>query len=76
MAGLIAPRALHLNFGETDGGSPIREVREGVDTIAAAFEKAGAGDKFTSYIEEGSGHILSPEMWKRTREVFARHLRA
>ena len=24
---LIAPRALHLNFGETDGGSPIDEVR-------------------------------------------------
>ena len=29
IAGLIAPRALHLNLGENDGGSPIEEVREG-----------------------------------------------
>lgn len=76
MAGLIAPRALHLNFGETDGGSPIKEVREGIKTIAVAYDKAGASGQFSSYIEKDSGHILSEEMWKRTRGVFARHLKA
>ena len=45
IAGLIAPRALHLNFGETDGGSPIEEVREGVKTIARAYEQAGAPEQ-------------------------------
>ena len=30
---LIAPRALHLNFGENDGGSPIEEVRAGVERL-------------------------------------------
>ncbi len=76
IAGLIAPRALHLNFGETDGGSPIEEVREGVKTIAAAYEQAGAKDQFSHYIEAGSGHILSDEMWRLTQECFAKHLRA
>jgi len=75
IAALIAPRALHLNFGETDGGSPITEVRQGIDTIAAAYEAAGAPDQFSSYIEDGSGHVLSPQMWRLTRDFFARHLR-
>ena len=59
IAALIAPRALHLNFGETDGGSPIQEVREGVQTIARAYQRAGAADKFSYFIEAGAGHVLS-----------------
>jgi len=74
VAGLIAPRALHLNFGELDGGSPIQEVREGIKTIAQAYQKAGAADSFSWYIEEGSGHVLSEEMWRRTRDWFRKHL--
>ena len=74
IAALIAPRALHLNFGETDGGSPIDYVREGVKTIARNYESMHAEDKFSYYIEDGSGHILSDEMWRRTREFFAKHL--
>jgi dienelactone hydrolase len=75
IAALIAPRALHLNFGENDGGSPIQEVREGVELIARAYAEAGAADRFSHYIEPGAGHILSDEMWRRTRDCFARHLR-
>jgi dienelactone hydrolase len=74
IAGLIAPRALHLNFGEKDHGSPIEEVRQGIKTITAAYEAAHASENFSSYIEEGGGHVLSPEMWRRTREWFKRHL--
>jgi len=74
IAGLIAPRALHLNFGEKDDGSPIQEVRAGVQTIARAYEQAGAADRFTYYIEEGAGHVLSDEMWRRAREWFRKHL--
>ncbi|MHC4403663.1 MAG: dienelactone hydrolase family protein [Planctomycetota bacterium] len=76
VAALIAPRAFHLNFGENDRGSPIQEVRQGVETIARAYEKLDAADHFTCYIEEGAGHVLSEEMWKRTRALFRRHLRA
>jgi hypothetical protein len=71
---LIAPRALHLNFGETDAGSPIEEVREGMITIAAAYQAAGAPDNFSYFIEEGVGHVLTERMWEKTREWFARHL--
>jgi dienelactone hydrolase len=74
LAGLIAPRALHLNFGETDGGSPIEEVRAGIETIRQAYAKAGAEDRFTHFIEPETGHVLSDEMWRRTRDRFDEHL--
>lgn len=76
IAALTAPRALHMNFGENDGGSPIREVREGIKTIAAAYEAAGANDRFTHFIEAGAGHVLSEVMWRRVRETFAKHLQS
>ena len=76
IAGLIAPRALLLNFGEKDSGSPIEGVRDGVQRIAQAYAKTGAADRFDYYIEAGAGHILSEEMWRRTRDWFATHLRS
>ncbi len=74
IASLIAPRALHLNLGEADGGSPIKQAREGVQRIARAYEKAGAAEQFSHYIQADTGHILSPEMWDKTKEFFAAHL--
>lgn len=70
IAGLIAPRRLHMNFGDKDTGSPIQEVREGMKTIKAAYRAAGAEDQFSFYIEENAGHVLSPKMWEKTRTVF------
>jgi hypothetical protein len=64
------------NFGETDTGSPIAEVRQGVETIARADEAAGAATPFTYFIEPGVGHVLSEAMWERTRECFATTLQA
>jgi dienelactone hydrolase len=74
IAALIAPRALHLNFGETDDGSPIEYVREGVKTISRAYESMHAEDKFTYFIEPKTGHVLSDEMWRQTRDFFKKHL--
>ena len=74
IAALIAPRALHLSFGETDGGSPIKEVREGVKRIAKAYAAAGAKDKFSYFIEPGTGHVLSEKMWAKTEAMFKKHL--
>ena len=71
---LIAPRALHLNLGETDSGTPIDEARRGLETIARAYQAQHAEANFTSFIEPATGHVLSPEMWRRTREFFGRHL--
>jgi hypothetical protein len=74
IAALIAPRALHLNLGAEDEGSPIAEAREGLKRIARVYEEAGAGDNFSSFIEEGAGHVLSEAMWRRAREWFCKHL--
>ena len=74
IAALIAPRALHLNFGEHDHGSPIDEVRRGIERIAKAYTSKGAEENFSHFIEAGAGHVLSDEMWRRTKAWFARHL--
>ncbi len=76
IAALIAPRPLHLNFGETDEGSPIEEVREAIQTIARAYQQADAKDRFSHFIEEGAGHVLSDRMWTLARDCFRKHLGA
>ncbi|MFN0198439.1 MAG: dienelactone hydrolase family protein [Planctomycetaceae bacterium] len=75
IAALIAPRALHLNFGETDSGSPIDEVRRGLDVIRNAYAAMHAEERFTSYIEEGTGHVLSEKMWEHVKRVYQKYLR-
>ena len=74
MAALIAPRALHMNFGDKDGGSPIDEVRKGVKVIADAYASMHEEKQFSYFIEKDTGHVLSEEMWKRTKAFFSRHL--
>jgi dienelactone hydrolase len=76
IAALTAPRALHLNLGEEDGGSPIAEAREGIARISATYAAAGAADRFGSFVEPGIGHELSEAMWGKTKDWFARYLRA
>jgi len=75
IAALIAPRPLHLNFGENDDGSPIREVREAMPAIRRVYESMHAEDKFTYFIEPDVGHVLSEAMWQRTRDHFAKYLK-
>lgn len=75
IAALIAPRALHLNFGELDSGSPIDFVQKALPRIEQAYKNAGASQNFTSFIEPGKGHVLSEAMWERVKEAFSRHLK-
>ncbi len=75
IAALIAPRPLHMNFGELDAGSPIREVRAGLERIARVYRDADAPDRFSHFIQPGVGHVLSPGMWRRNRDWFAKHLK-
>ncbi|MCH2370887.1 MAG: dienelactone hydrolase family protein [Pirellulales bacterium] len=72
---LIAPRPVHMNFGELDSGSPIKHVRNAMANIRMAYESMHAEDNFTYYIESGAGHILSEEMWTRGLNFFDRHLK-
>ena len=74
IAALIAPRALHLNFGELDHGSPIDHALAGVERIEKAYADQGASENFTHFIQPDVGHVLSDEMWKQTRDFFEKHL--
>jgi hypothetical protein len=74
IAALIAPRALHLNLGENDKGSPIEYAKAGIRRIEQAYARQGASAQFSYFIEPGTGHVLSDEMWRRAQEFFARHL--
>lgn len=76
IAGLTAPRALLLNFGELDTGSPLPEVKEGIEIIRELYRLAGAAEHFQAFIQPGVGHVLSPEMWEKTRAWLAQHLKA
>lgn len=74
LAALIAPRALHLNFGAKDTWSPVADVRRAMTRIARAYALAGTPDRFTWLIEEEVGHVLSEPMWERVRDTFRKHL--
>ena len=76
IAALIAPRPLLLNFGEADAGSPIEEVRTGVERIAAAYRQLNASDRCQYYIEPNTGHALTPRMWTNVRDWFAKFLQS
>ncbi len=75
IAALTAPRALHLNFGALDRGSPIDEVRRAMPLIARAYESIHAEQNFSYFIQEQTDHVLSAEMWDRTRGWFSKHLK-
>lgn len=74
IAALIAPRALHLNLGEKDGGSPIEFAQRGIATIEKAYQAQHAEKNFSYFIEPDAGHVLSDAMWRRTHEFFEQHL--
>ncbi|XOV94073.1 MAG: dienelactone hydrolase family protein [Bacteroidota bacterium] len=76
IAALIAPRALHLNLGEKDSGSPIESATRGVQRIAEVYQKAGVPDSFTYFIEPDTGHVLTEAMWEHVKTAFDRHLKS
>lgn len=75
IAALIAPRALHLNFGEKDNGSPIDFVRKGIQTIEKAYARQHASANFSSFIQPDTGHVLTDEMWQQVKKTFQKHLK-
>ena len=76
IAALIAPRALHLNLGEKDSGSPIESATHGVQRIAEAYKQAGVSDNFSFFIEPDTGHVLTETMWQHVKVCFDRHLKS
>lgn len=75
IAALTLPRALHLNFGDQDDGSPIDFVQVGLERIAAMYKEAGVPEQFSSFIESGASHELTPAMWEHVKSFFEKHLK-
>ncbi len=76
IAALIAPRALHLNLGEKDAGSPIESASHGIQRIAEVYKTAGASDNFSFFIEPDTGHVLTEAMWHQVKGCFSKHLKS
>jgi len=75
IAALIAPRALHLNLGARDTGSPIESAKKGIARISNAYDTAGSPENFSFFIEPDAGHVLTEKMWLEVKHCFDRHLR-
>ena len=52
----------------------ILDMRRGVKVIEGAYESMHAEGNFSYYIEKDTGHVLSDEMWRRTKAFFKNHL--
>jgi len=74
IAAMTAPRALHINLGENDPGSPINEARAGTERIAKRYAEAGAKDNFSAFIDPDAGHVLSERMWSQAKAWMTNHL--
>ncbi len=69
LAGLIAPRDLIIVAGAEDHLAPEQSVRNGAETAAAAFEAAGAPERFQLLVGDG-GHQFYPELaWPAIQSV-------
>ena len=69
LAGLIAPRHLLIVAGKDDHLAPVDKVREGFETVKAAFEAAGVPDHASLLVGDG-GHQFYPEAaWPVIRSI-------
>jgi hypothetical protein len=74
VAALIAPRPLHLNFGAGDASNPFILVLPGLERIKMTYEAVAASSNFSYFIDQESGHTLSPAMWEHAIGKFRKHL--
>lgn len=74
LAGLIAPRFLHLNFGAGDPLNPVASVERALPTIAEIYAANGSPEAFTWYIDPGAGHEISENMKRRIIESLKKFL--
>ena len=61
MLPLIAPRPLLVINGDSDDKTPLPGVKLAADAARAAYEKAGAADRFVLIVQDKTGHQVKPE---------------
>jgi dipeptidyl aminopeptidase/acylaminoacyl peptidase len=72
---LAAPRPLLFLSGEDDAGSPAAGIRTVESRVRPVYELFGASDNFQSVIYPATGHVYTPEMWRRMVAWMDRHVR-
>ena len=64
MLPLIAPRPLLIINGDSDANTPLPGVMLAAEKAKAAYEKAGAAEKFKQIVEPKTGHKVNPDSEK------------
>lgn len=72
---LIAPRPLLMINGDTDQNTPLPGVKIVAEKAKAAYEKAGASEKFKQIVEEKTGHKVNADAQKEANEFLAKWLK-
>ncbi len=75
MLPLIAPRPLLAINGEIDPRTPGPGLKECADAARAAYQAAGAEEKFVLQVQPNTGHKVLPESMVLAREWFVRWLK-
>jgi len=75
MLPLIAPRPLLVISGEKDPINPIEGVKLCEESAKAAYEKAGAAEKFSLLIEPDTGHGVTKEAHAAAMKWFEKWLK-
>ena len=75
MVPLIAPRPLLSINGELDPRTPLPGLQLCADAARAAYQAAGAGEKFVLHLQPNTAHNVNPESLVLAREWFVRWLK-
>ena len=46
-----------------------------MEQISKIYEEMNAGENFSAFVQKGVGHVLSEEMWDKTKAFFDKHLK-
>lgn len=74
IAGLAAPRALHVSVGLKDWSTPQDAFAEARADLEAAYLAAGATGRLEFHVEPDSGHVETPAMRAAVLGFLSRHL--
>jgi len=70
----IAPRPMLVLSGEKDPRCPIEGVKESLAAARVAYAELGAAKHLEHFFQEGVGHEMTAEMWRKIDAFFARTL--
>lgn len=67
---LIAPRPVLFMTGDEDIGSPVSGIRKIDASVRPVYELYNQQDAFQNIIYPRTGHVYTPDMWKKMEQWF------